>query len=177
MSSARVNVFLFFLSAVCFFCIQCSIGQGGKMTLAITSPAFNTDQLIPAHYTCEGKDTSPPLAFSGVPEGTKSLVLIVDDPDAPDPAAPKMTWIHWLLYNLPPDTFGLAEAAADLPMGTLQGVNDFKRTRYGGPCPPIGRHRYFLSFTPWTQCCRISISQIKTPCCRPCRIISLHIPS
>lgn len=112
--------------------------------LTITSPVFSDNQPIPGHYTCEGKDISPPLAFSGVPEGTKSLVLIVDDPDAPDPAAPKMTWVHWLLYNLPPDTTGLAEAVADLPTGTLQGINDFKRTRYGGPCPPIGRHRYFF---------------------------------
>jgi len=110
----------------------------------ITSPAFSDNQPIPAHYTCEGKDTSPALAFSGVPEGTKSLVLIVDDPDAPDPATPKMTWIHWLLYNLPPDTSGLAEAPADLPTSTRQGINDFKRTRYGGPCPPIGRHRYYF---------------------------------
>lgn len=112
------------------------------MTLTITSPAFNNNQLIPAHFTCEGQNTSPPLAFSGVPEGTKSLVLIVDDPDAPDPAAPKMTWVHWLLYNLPPDTSCLTEAAADLPAAALWGINDFKRTSYGGPCPPIGRHRY-----------------------------------
>ncbi|MDE2389786.1 MAG: YbhB/YbcL family Raf kinase inhibitor-like protein, partial [Betaproteobacteria bacterium] len=76
---------------------------------------------------------------------TKSLVLIVDDPDAPDPAAPKMTWVHWVLYNIPPSAAGLAEGIAekDLPQGMLQGINDWKRTGYGGPCPPIGTHRYF----------------------------------
>ncbi|MFW8601547.1 YbhB/YbcL family Raf kinase inhibitor-like protein [Desulfobacterota bacterium M19] len=114
------------------------------MTLTITSPAFNNGQHIPTIFTCEGDDISPPLTFSGVPEGTKSLVLIVDDPDAPDPAAPKMTWVHWLLYNLPPATSGLTKAVTDLPNGTREGINDFKRTSYGGPCPPIGRHRYFF---------------------------------
>ena len=115
------------------------------MSLDLTSSAFAAGGTIPAKYTCEGADRSPPLAWSGVPAGTKSLVLIVDDPDAPDPAAPKMTWVHWLLYNIPPESKGLSEAItpAELPAGTLEGVNDWKRTGYGGPCPPIGRHRYF----------------------------------
>lgn len=113
------------------------------MTLTITSTAFTDQGEIPARYTCEGDDRSPPLAWSGVPAATKSIVLIVDDPDAPDPAAPKMTWVHWLLYNLPPDCVGLPEAVGALPTGTLEGFNDFRRTAYGGPCPPIGRHRYF----------------------------------
>jgi len=115
------------------------------MTLTISSPAFNHNDAIPAQYTCEGRDTSPALAWSGVPAGAKSLALIVDDPDAPDPAAPKMTWVHWVLYNLPPDSTGLLEAvaASALPPGTQPGLNDWKRTGYGGPCPPIGRHRYF----------------------------------
>lgn len=115
------------------------------MGLAITSKAFQHNAAIPSLYTCEGDDVSPPLLFSGVPEGAKSLVLIVDDPDAPDPKAPKTTWVHWVLYNLPPNTSGLAEgvAAAALPAGTKEGRNDWKRTGYGGPCPPIGRHRYF----------------------------------
>ena len=80
-----------------------------------------------------------------MPAGTRSLVLIVDDPDAPDPAAPKMTWVHWVLYNLPPECAGLDEGvpAARLPPGTREGRNDWRRTGYGGPCPPIGRHRYF----------------------------------
>ena len=115
------------------------------MGLALASTAFPRDGSIPAQYTCEGADRSPPLAWSGIPAGTKSLVLIVDDPDAPDPAAPKMTWVHWLLYNIPPNVDGLPEAVApaELPAGTREGINDWKRTGYGGPCPPIGRHRYF----------------------------------
>ena len=115
------------------------------MTMTITSSAFTHNGPIPKQYTCEGADRSPPLAWSGVPANAKSLVLIVDDPDAPDPAAPKMTWVHWVLYNLPARDGGLAEAvsSADLPAGTREGLNDWGRTGYGGPCPPIGRHRYF----------------------------------
>ncbi len=115
------------------------------MSLRITSTAFDHQGSIPALYTCDGRDISPPLAWSGLPEGARSLVLIMDDPDAPDPAAPKMTWIHWLLYNLPPVSSGLPQAVstADLPAGTKEGVNSWQRTGYGGPCPPIGRHRYF----------------------------------
>ena len=111
--------------------------------MKITSTAFAQDAAIPAKYTCEGGDISPPLAWSEVPGNAKSFVLIVDDPDAPDPAAPKMTWVHWVLYNIPAEATGLPEAAKSLPRGTLQGLNDWKRTRYGGPCPPVGRHRYF----------------------------------
>ena len=115
------------------------------MALELTSTAFGHGAEIPAKYTCEGKDVSPPLAWHGVPDGTRALVLIVDDPDAPDPAAPKMTWVHWVLFNLPPDTAGLAEGAGGSapPEGAIAGLNDWKRTGYGGPCPPIGRHRYF----------------------------------
>lgn len=121
-------------------------GVGGRTAMQLTSSVFTEGQPIPRQYTCEGADTAPPLAWSGVPAGTRSLVLIVDDPDAPDPAAPRMTWVHWLLYNLPADAGGLAEGVRPgaLPAGTLQGVNDWKRTGYGGPCPPIGRHRYFF---------------------------------
>jgi Raf kinase inhibitor-like YbhB/YbcL family protein len=115
------------------------------MSLTIASIAFATNAAIPALYTCEGGDISPPLAWSGAPSGTKSFALIVDDPDAPDPAAPKMTWVHWVLYDIPATTTDLPEAVqpAALPPGTREGVNDWKRTGYGGPCPPIGRHRYF----------------------------------
>jgi len=115
------------------------------MTLTITSTAFRGGGEIPALYTCEGKDVPPPLSWTGAPDGNKSFALIVDDPDAPDPGAPKMTWVHWILYNLPPSTTGLPEAirADALPLGTLEGVNDWGRAGYGGPCPPIGRHRYF----------------------------------
>jgi Raf kinase inhibitor-like YbhB/YbcL family protein len=114
------------------------------MTLKITSPVFADNAAIPAKYTCEGEDLSPALAWSGVPEGAKSLVLIVDDPDAPDPKAPQRTWVHWVLYDLPPSSAGLAEGAPNLPDGTNVGLNDWKRADYGGPCPPIGRHRYFF---------------------------------
>jgi Raf kinase inhibitor-like YbhB/YbcL family protein len=113
------------------------------MTLRLNSPAFGDGKPIPAKYTCEGEDTSPPLAWSGVPDGTKSLVLIVDDPDAPDPKAPKMVWVHWVVYDLPASTTGLAEGVRVLPRGAKIGLNDWKRPAYGGPCPPIGRHRYF----------------------------------
>jgi Raf kinase inhibitor-like YbhB/YbcL family protein len=116
------------------------------MSLQLSSPAFKGGAGIPTAYTCDGKDVSPRLLWSGAPPTTRSLVLIVDDPDAPDPAAPKMTWVHWILYNLPPTAKDLLEAVdvAALPTGTLEGLNDWKRTGYGGPCPPIGRHRYFF---------------------------------
>lgn len=114
------------------------------MTLELRSTAFAHEGEIPRRHTCQGEDRSPPLEWHGVPPGTRSLALIVDDPDAPDPAAPKMTWVHWVLYNLPVDATGLSEGAStDLPAGTREGVNDWQRTGYGGPCPPIGRHRYF----------------------------------
>ncbi|MEY6431677.1 YbhB/YbcL family Raf kinase inhibitor-like protein [Thioalkalicoccus limnaeus] len=115
------------------------------MALVLSSQAFAEGEEIPRRFTCDGEDVSPDLAWSGIPEGTQSLVLIVDDPDAPNPAAPRMVWDHWLLYNLPPDCAGLPAAVtrAALPPGTGEGVNSWGRTGYGGPCPPIGRHRYF----------------------------------
>jgi Raf kinase inhibitor-like YbhB/YbcL family protein len=115
------------------------------MPLTISSTAFSSGQAIPRQYTCDGDDRSPPLAWAGVPANAKSLVLIVDDPDAPDPKAPKMTWVHWVLYDIPPSASSLAEAVkpGDLPKGAREGLNDWKRTGYGGPCPPVGRHRYF----------------------------------
>ena len=114
------------------------------MTLKIESTAFAPGGEIPIRYTGDGEDVSPPLSWSGVPANTKSLVLIVDDPDAPDPAAPKMVWVHWLLHNIPPSVTGLSEGVKSLPVGTGEGLNDWKRTGYGGPLPPIGRHRYFF---------------------------------
>ncbi|WP_041468723.1 YbhB/YbcL family Raf kinase inhibitor-like protein [Chloroherpeton thalassium] len=115
------------------------------MTFILTSSAFSNGGEIPQAYTCEGRNVSPPLAWQHVPENAKSLVLIVDDPDAPDPKAPKMTYVHWVLYNIPPTvkSFPQNGAAMALPEGTREGLNDYKRTGYGGPCPPIGRHRYF----------------------------------
>jgi Raf kinase inhibitor-like YbhB/YbcL family protein len=116
------------------------------MNFLLTSSAFDHEGTIPTVYTCDGEDISPPLSWSSTPEGTRSLALLVDDPDAPDPEAPKMVWVHWLLYNLPPDLTELAEAidANALPPGTREGLNDWKRPGYGGPCPPIGQHRYFF---------------------------------
>jgi Raf kinase inhibitor-like YbhB/YbcL family protein len=111
----------------------------------LTSSAFPHNGVIPARCTCDGADVSPELRWSDLPAGTKSLALIVDDPDAPDPRAPRMTWVHWVLYNISPGAAGLPEAvlANALPAGTREGLNDWGRTGYGGPCPPIGRHRYF----------------------------------
>ncbi len=117
---------------------------GAHMIFSITSPAFEDGGGIPSGYTCEGKDISPALVFAGAPDGTKSLVLIVDDPDAPDPVAPTMTWVHWVLYNLPANTTGLEENVHALPAGTMEGTNNWHKTGYGGPCPPMGRHRYFF---------------------------------
>ena len=114
--------------------------------LQLSSEAFAHNDSIPNKYTCDSDNLSPPLAWGPVPDGTKSFALIVDDPDAPDPAAPKMTYVHWVLYNIPAYITELAEAIAEhnLPVGTLAGLNDWGRTGYGGPCPPIGRHRYFF---------------------------------
>jgi hypothetical protein len=140
--------FLILLSSAALISAQThsQSSKKGGLAMNLTSTAFAPSGKIPVVHTCEGKDVSPALQWSGVPEKTKSFVLIVDDPDAPDPAAPKMTWVHWVIYNLPPHTQSLAEGIApkSLPEGTLEGVNDWKRTGYGGPCPPIGRHRYFF---------------------------------
>ena len=115
------------------------------MTFVLSSPAFTNNGDIPRKHTCDGDGVSPVLMWSGTPPNTKSLALIVEDPDAPDPAAPRMTWVHWLLYNLPPTTTGLGEGLhhEGLPRGALEGINSWNRLGYGGPCPPIGRHRYF----------------------------------
>lgn len=113
------------------------------MSLTLQSPAFDEGGAIPAAYTCHGIELSPPLRWSGAPEGTQSFALIVDDPDAPDPAAPKMTYVHWVLFNIPADVTGLPEGIAALPAGTGQGLTDAGATGYVGPCPPIGTHRYY----------------------------------
>lgn len=119
---------------------------GGLMAFSITSPAFAANGSIPSVYTCDGRDIAPPLAWTGAPAGTKAFALIVDDPDAPDPKAPKTTWVHWVVYNIPATASSLPEGATagQLPNGTREGTNDWKRTGYGGPCPPTGRHRYFF---------------------------------
>ena len=111
------------------------------MKLDLTSEAFVEGQAIPAQYTCDGANRAPALRWNNPPEGTKSLALVVDDPDAPDPAAPKQTWVHWVVFDVPATTSSLAAGAA-LPPGARPGRNDHGRERWNGPCPPIGRHRY-----------------------------------
>ena len=115
------------------------------MPFTLRSSVFQAGGAIPRRYTCQGEDVSVPLEWDGAPDATKSFALVVDDPDAPDPAAPRVVWTHWVLYNIPADAKILKEAVKpnELPPGTLEGLNDWKRTGYGGPCPPIGRHRYF----------------------------------
>jgi len=151
----KAFTFMGLVAALCLLTPQCTVKKaarsreakgGAPMTIALTSSAFSHHDPIPAIHTCDGNDISPPLAWNSLPAGTKSLALIVDDPDAPDPKAPKMTWVHWVLYNIPPAATGLPEngGRGDLPEGTLEGRNNWGRTGYGGPCPPIGRHRYFF---------------------------------
>ena len=125
--------------------ILLNLPGGAAMAMTLSSPAFKQGGQIPSKYTCEGVDISPPLAWNGVPEGTKSLVLIIDDPDAPDPKAPQRVWVHWVVYNMPPDVKSLPENAskAGLPQGTAVGLNDFKKTGYGGGARRSVRHRYF----------------------------------
>jgi Raf kinase inhibitor-like YbhB/YbcL family protein len=120
------------------------LAEDRSMSLTLSSSAFAAGGQIPDAYTCEGKDVSPPLAWSGAPSATRSFAFIVDDPDAPDPAAPKMTWVHWVLYDLPASASALPEAVRPQSAGTREGLNDWKKTGYGGPCPPSGRHRYFF---------------------------------
>src|SRR5262249_33101823 len=116
------------------------------MTLTLRSPDFQDGGAIPSRFTCDGDDISPAREWSGAPPNAKSLALIVDDPDAPDPKAPKMTYVHWVLYNIPTSAKGIPQHATSkqLPSGARTGTNDFKKEGYGGPCPPIGRHRYFF---------------------------------
>lgn len=119
-------------------------------TIPLMSPAFEPDQPIPARFTCDGTDASPPLAWSGAPAETASFALVVHDPDAPDPRAPKRDWVHWVLYDIPAGTTAIAEGASAgtgaeaLPGGTREGEHDGGGTGWSGPCPPRGRHRYFF---------------------------------
>ena len=149
MSNQQTAILRFFVYAFLQVYVSCTtniaVAEEETMTLSITSTAFEEGGSIPTVYTCEGDDISPPLSFSGVPELAQTLVLIVDDPDAPDPKAPQTTWVHWVLYNIPAGVSGMVEDTArhGLSPGTSEGKNDWGRTGYGGPCPPIGRHRYF----------------------------------
>lgn len=110
----------------------------------LTSSAFHHGGEMPRRCTCEGEDLAPPLRWSGVPANAASLALIVDDPDAPDPAKPQRTWVHWVAFDIPLGTGGLPADGQALPASHREGLNDWKRLGYGGPCPPIGRHRYFF---------------------------------
>ncbi len=149
MLNQQTAILRFFVYALLQVYVSCTtniaVAEEETMTLSITSTAFEDGGAMPTVYTCEGDDISPPLSFSGVPEAAQSLVLIVDDPDAPDPKAPQTTWVHWVLYNIPVAASAMVEDTArhELPPGTSEGKNDWGRTGYGGPCPPIGRHRYF----------------------------------
>ena len=119
-----------------------SIPKEDKAEIKLTSAAFKDRQSIPAPYTCDGVNISPPLEWSGLPKATKTVAIVVDDPDAPSG-----TWVHWVLYNLPADNIGLVEnvpASENLKAGGFQGKNDFGKIGYGGPCPPSGTHRYFF---------------------------------
>jgi len=120
-------------------------GAAQAAAFTLRSTAFRTGDQIPIRYTCEGADVSPPLQWDGVPEGTQSFALVVDDPDAPDPRAPRRTWVHWVVVDLPSASRSLPEGAGAgaLPSGARSGTNDWHRQDYGGPCPPVGRHRYF----------------------------------
>jgi Raf kinase inhibitor-like YbhB/YbcL family protein len=116
--------------------------EGAKMAINVTSTAFEEGGAIPPRYTCDGLDISPPLSWSSLPDGAQSLALIADDPDAPSG-----TFVHWVLYNLPPDTLRLLEDVPKqetLPSGAVQGLNGAGRIGYRGPCPPSGTHRYFF---------------------------------
>lgn len=141
------TVILLLLGAVLFGCearkpAEVKKEKGKKMDIEVTSPAFGEGESMPATYTADGEDISPPLEWTGVPEGAKSIALINDDPDAP-----VGTWVHWVLYNIPPDVTSLEENMPPdetLANGARQGTTDFGRIGYGGPAPPSGTHRYFF---------------------------------
>jgi len=147
--------FFLFLAVILTFLIGCSRNEKQAESkpdvseqvetmgnIQITSSAFKEGELMPSKYTCDGQDISPPLKWSGVPQNTKSIALICDDPDAP-----MGTWVHWVIYNIPPTVTELSEgfpATETISNGAKQGITDFKKTGYGGPCPPSGTHRYFF---------------------------------
>ncbi len=135
-------------SATLLAVIACTSGPKARAPMAITisSTAFAPNGAIPRQYTCQGTNISPPLAWTGVPDSARAFALIVDDPDAPDPAHPRMTWVHWVVYDLPAHVTGLPEGAGKQPgaAGGRDGLNGWKQTLWNGPCPPIGRHRYFF---------------------------------
>lgn len=139
----KIMLFGLIISSVAVWSGAAERGKGGgKVAIEVTSAAFENGGMIPSKYTCDGADVSPPISWAGIPEGTKSISLICDDPDAP-----MGTWVHWVLYDLKPDISQLPEGipASDTVVGgAKQGTNDFRKIGYGGPCPPSGTHRYFF---------------------------------
>jgi Raf kinase inhibitor-like YbhB/YbcL family protein len=133
------------LSPILLVMLAAGSAAAQESDMRLASAAFEHEATMPVRLTCEGENQSPPLQWSGVPMGTRSLALIVDDPDAPDPAAPKRTFVHWVVYDIEPKVKSLdaGASAGGMPPGARQGSNDRKRAAYDGPCPPIGRHRYF----------------------------------
>lgn len=149
-NDSQITLTLLLLALLLMFLPGCTAGEEAAqpaeeesaMSIELTSPAFAHGEAIPARYSCDGDDISPPLQWQNVPAGTESLALIMDDPDAP-----RGTWVHWVLYDLPPETSELPENAAmagSLPGGSSQGTNSWNRLGFGGPCPPSGTHRYFF---------------------------------
>jgi len=138
----KLNRALFVGLVVSLAFVTWSCQSDGAFQIELTSTAFDKGEMIPEQYTCDGKDTSPPLGWSNAPEGTKSFALICDDPDAP-----VGTWVHWVLYNIPGDAQALSEGQPKskvLPNGATQGKNGWGKFGYGGPCPPSGKHRYYF---------------------------------
>jgi Raf kinase inhibitor-like YbhB/YbcL family protein len=127
-----VLLFMFFLVSSIIF-----VEAKDMVMLKLSSPAFKHNDSIPSKYTCDGADVNPPLVIENAPLSAKSLVLIVDDPDAP-----AGNWVHWVMWNIDPTTNEIGENTA--PSGAMQGINDFRKHGYGGPCPPSGTHRYFF---------------------------------
>ena len=142
MARLIIGLLITLCSLICPLGGNTEMKGGREMKINVGSAAFTEGGMIPKQYTCDGADISPPLSWSTVPEGTKSIAIIVDDPDAP-----AGTWVHWLVYNLPPDLKGLPEnilAKETIANGGMQGMTDFRRIGYGGPCPPSGTHRYIF---------------------------------
>jgi Raf kinase inhibitor-like YbhB/YbcL family protein len=141
---AIARIVAMFIGSFILGLAMAAAADGGGFVL--TSSAFAAGDAIPRRYTCDGSDESPPLSWHGVPPGTQSLALVIEDPDAPDPRAPQRVWVHWVVYDIPAGAPGLVESphGKTLPDGARVGLNDWHRQDYGGPCPPIGRHRYFI---------------------------------
>lgn len=139
------SCFLILISLLCYSqgSDQSTSKLGGKeMELQLSSSAFEEGGMIPKQYTCDGADISPPLAWQNAPDSAKSFALICDDPDAP-----RGTWVHWVIFNIPADNTELPENIVpqkELPNGAKQGTNDFRKIGYSGPCPPGGVHRYYF---------------------------------